>query len=93
MQYSYFSVILGSLIEQCILFKIFLQFSFPPPYTKLKLGKKNSWYTRPTLFVGWEEGLGLCELKNAQKNWSVPGLLSMIVVSMRGSPSQAEVCT
>ena len=39
MQYSYFSVILGSLIKQCILFE-----------TKLKLGK-NSGYTRPTLFV------------------------------------------
>ena len=30
---------LGSLIKQYILFEIFLQFSFPPPYTKLKLGK------------------------------------------------------
>ena len=42
---------LGSLLKQCILFEIFLQFSLPPPYTKLKLGK-NSGYTRPTLFVG-----------------------------------------
>ena len=40
LQYSYFSVILGSLIKQCILFEIFLQFSLPPPYAKLKLGKK-----------------------------------------------------
>ena len=31
---------LGSLLKQCILFGIVLQFSFPPPYTKLK-GKKS----------------------------------------------------
>ena len=55
---------LGSLLKQCIIFEIFLQFSLPPPYTKLKLGK-NSGYTRPTLFVGWVEGLDLCELENA----------------------------
>ena len=42
---------LGSLLKQCIIFEIFLQFSLPPPYTKLKLGK-SSGYTRPTLFVG-----------------------------------------
>ena len=33
------------------------------PYIKLKLGP-NSWYTRPTLFVWWGEGLDLCELEN-----------------------------
>ena len=42
---------LGSLLKQCIIFEIFLQFSLPPPYTKRKLGK-SSGYTRPTLFVG-----------------------------------------
>ncbi|CAH3187281.1 unnamed protein product [Porites lobata] len=47
---------LGSLLKQCIVFEIFLQFSVHPPYTKLKLGK-NSGYTR--------EGLGLRELENA----------------------------
>ena len=47
-----------------VLFEIFLQFSLPPPYTKLKL-EKNSGYTRPTLFVGWGKGLDLCELENA----------------------------
>ena len=41
----------GSLLRQCIIFKIFLQFSLPPPYTKLKL-RKNSGYMRPTLFLG-----------------------------------------
>ena len=64
MQYIFRSVILGSIVKLCILFEIFLQFSLPQPYTKLKLGK-NSGYTRPTLFVGWGEGLGLCELENA----------------------------
>ena len=34
----------------------------PPPYTKLKF-RKNSGYMRPTLFVGWGEGLDLCELE------------------------------
>ena len=62
---------LGSLLKQCILFEIFLQFSLPPPYTKLKLGK-NSGYTRPTLFVGWGEGLDLCELENAPETQKCP---------------------
>ena len=51
LQYSDFSVISLFLLKQCILFEIFLQFSLPPPYTKLKSGK-NSGYRRPTLFVG-----------------------------------------
>ena len=62
---------LGSLLKHCILFKIFLQFSLPPTYTKLKLGK-NSGYTRPTLFVGWGEGLHLCELENAPEMQKCP---------------------
>ena len=69
---------LDSLLKQCILFKIFLQFSLLPPYTKLKLGK-NAGYMRPTLFVGWGEGLDLCELENASEMQSVARLLSMIV--------------
>ena len=40
LQYSYFLLFLGSLLKQCSVFEIFLQFSLPPPYTKLKLGKK-----------------------------------------------------
>ena len=47
----------------------------PPPYTKSKLGK-NSGYTRPTLFLGWGEGLALCALETPQKRKSVPRLLS-----------------
>ena len=44
--------------KQWILFKIFLQFSLPPPYTKLNLGE-NSGYTRPTLIVcGVRGGVG-----------------------------------
>ena len=62
---------LGSLLKQCIIFEMFLQFSLPPPYTKLKLGK-NSGYTRPTLFVGWGEGLDLYELENAPEKQKCP---------------------
>ena len=57
--------------KQCILFEIFLQFSLPTPYAKLKLGK-NSGYTRPTLFVGWGEGLDLCALENAPETQKCP---------------------
>ena len=71
LQYSYFSVISRSLLKQCILFKIFLQFCLPPPYTKLKLWK-NSGYTHPTLFEGWGEGLGLCQLENAPEMQKCP---------------------
>ena len=46
-----FLLFLGSLFKQCSVFEIFLQFSLPPPYTKLKLGK-NYGYKRPKLFVG-----------------------------------------
>ena len=34
--------------------------------------EKNSGYTRPALFVGWEEGLDLCELENAPKMQKCP---------------------
>ena len=66
MQYSYFSVISGFPNKKVhpIPFRNFLEVLPPPPYTKLKLGK-NSGYTRQTLFVGWGEVLGLCELGNA----------------------------
>ena len=66
-----FLLFLGSLFKQFSVFEIFLQFSLPPPYTKLKLGK-NSGYTRPTLFVGWGEGLDLCELENAPEMQKCP---------------------
>ena len=62
---------LGSLLKQCILFEIFLQFSLPPLYTKLKLGK-NSGYTRPALFMGWGEELDLSELENVPETQKCP---------------------
>ena len=34
--------------------------------------EKNSGYTRPTLFVGWGEGLYLCELENAPEMQKCP---------------------
>ena len=38
--------------------------------SKLKL-KKNSGYTRPTLFVGWSEGLGMYDCEESPKNANV----------------------
>ena len=48
---------LGSLLKQCILFEIFLQFSLPPPYTKLKLGKKF-WIHASNIVCGVRGGAG-----------------------------------
>ena len=65
---------LGSLLKQCILSKILLQFSLlppAPPYTKLKLRKKKFGDTRPTLFVAQEEGLDLCELEKRPRRAKV----------------------
>ena len=65
---------LGSLLKQYILFEIFLLFSLPPRYTKLKLGK-NSGYTRPTLLGrGWT----CVNCKTLQKR-KCPKTFSMIV--------------
>ena len=73
MQYSNFSVILGSLIKQCILFEIFLQFP-PPPTPPLPPPHlmQNSGYTRPTLFMGLGGEVGLCELENAPEMQKCP---------------------
>ena len=62
---------LGSLLKRCILFENFLQFSLPPPYTKLKL-EKNSGYRRPTLFVGVKGGVGPVWIgkRPRNENWS-----------------------
>ena len=76
--FCHFSV--TSLNCTSVLFEIFLLFSIPPPYTKLKLGK-NSGYTCPTLFLGWGEGWACVNWKTPQERKSVPRLLSMIVVS------------
>ena len=69
---------LGSLLKHCILFKISLQLSLPPPYTKLKQGK-NSGYTRPTLFVVEGRGWTCVNWKTPQECKSVSRLLSMVV--------------
>ena len=62
---------LGSLLKQCILFEIFLQFSLPNPIQSWN-SEKNSGCTRPTWFVGWGEGLDLCELENAPETQKCP---------------------
>ena len=69
MQYSNFSVILGSLIKQCILFEFFFPFPPPPPPPHLM---QNSGYTRPTLFMGLGGEVGLCELENAPEMQKCP---------------------
>ena len=62
MQYSFFlSFWVPSLNSASFLKLIFLAV-LPPPYTELKF-RKNSGYMHPTLFVGWGEGLDLCELE------------------------------
>ena len=63
MQYSYCSVISGFPHKTVHRFRNFLAV-LPPPYTKLKL-RQNCGCSRPTLFVGWGEGLDLCEVENA----------------------------
>ena len=70
---------LGSLLKQRILSEIFLPFSLPLPYTKLKLAKKIV-DTRVQHCL-WGEGRGwtCVNWKTPQKRKSVPRLLSMIV--------------
>ena len=46
-----FMSLLGSLLKQCILFEIFLQFSLPHPIQSGNSEKKSG-CTRSTLFVG-----------------------------------------
>ena len=67
----------GSLLKQCILFEIFLQFSLPPPFTKLKLGKILD--TRVQRCCGVRGGVGPVWIAERPRNASVPRLLSMIV--------------
>ena len=71
LQHSDYSVISGFPLKTVHLFRNLLAvLSLPPAYTKLKL--VNSGYTRPTLFVGWGEGLDLCELENAPEIQKCP---------------------
>ena len=73
-----FLSLLGSLLKQYILFEIFLTFSLPPPYTKLKLGKILDTRVQHCL-RGEGRGWTYVNWKTLQKRKSVPRLLSMIV--------------
>ena len=68
---------LGSLLKQCILFEIFLQFCLPPPYTKLKLGKILDTCVQHYLWGEGRGGVGPVWIGKRPRN--VPRRLSMIV--------------
>ena len=70
-QYSYFSVISRFPLKTVHTFPIFLAVLPPPPPYKVET-RKNSAYKRATLFVGWGEGLDLCELENAPETRKCP---------------------
>ena len=53
---------MGTLTETVLPNEKYSAVSLPAPYTKLKLGE-NSGNTRPTLFVEWGKGLGMCHFK------------------------------
>ena len=77
--YSYVSIISRFPIQSVHLFRIFLQFSLPPSFTKLKLGKKI--LDTSVQHCLWGEGKDwtCVNRKTPQKCKSVPRLLSMIV--------------
>ena len=53
----------------------FSKFSCSSPSThpvQSWISEKKTGYTRPTLFVGWGEGLDLCELENAPEMQKCP---------------------
>ena len=74
LQYSYFSLISRFPLKTKHSFWNFLAVLPPPTQTKLKL-EKDFGYTHPTLFVGWGEGLELCELENALETQTCPKTL------------------
>ena len=49
---------LGSLLKKCIFCEIFLQFSLPPPYTKLKLGSEKFWIHASNIVCRVRGGFG-----------------------------------
>ena len=54
--------------------------SFPcPPYTMLNLWKPSE-YKLPTLFEGWSEGLGMCELKKVPQIQICPKIFFFRIV-------------
>ena len=68
LQYSYFS---RFPLKTVHLFRNFLAVLPPPTLYKVET-RKNSGNTRPTVFVGWGEGLDLCELENAPETQTCP---------------------
>ena len=62
---------LGSLLNQCIFFEFSCSSSSLHPLQSWN-SEKNSRYKRPTLFVGWGEGLDLCESENAPEMQKCP---------------------
>ena len=79
--FIFFCQFLGSLLKQCILFKNFAQYSLPHTLYKVETQKKN--LDTPVQYCLWGEWRGwtCVNWKTPQNNKSVPGLLSMIVVS------------
>ena len=71
LQYSYFLLFLGSLLKQCSVFEIFFQFSLPPPYTQLKLGKKI-WIHASNIVCGVRGGVGPVGIGKRCRNATVP---------------------
>ena len=66
-----FSVISWFPLKTVHPFQNFLAVLPPPTLYKVET-RKNSGYTRPTLCVGWGEGLDLCELENAPEMQKCP---------------------
>ena len=55
--------------------------SFPcPPYTMLNLWKPSE-YKLPTLFEGWSEGLGMCQLKKAPQIQICPKIFFFRIIA------------
>ena len=71
LQYSYFSVISRFPLKTVHPFRNFLAVLPPPTLYKVET-RKTSGNTRPTVFVGWGEGLDLCELENAPETQTCP---------------------
>ena len=69
---------LSSLLKQCIILEIFLQFSLPLPYTKLKF-ENNSGHASNVVCGGEGRGWTCVNWKTPHQRKSVPRLLSMIV--------------
>ena len=70
MHYSKFFVIFGCPQKTVRPFRNFLAVLPPPTLHNLETWKIG-WYG-PTLFVGWESGLGMCELKKAPQVQKCP---------------------